>query len=88
MSVLADGHEKVFLHAMTLIKDGDNGSGDICKILKGNGITDIIGIFGMIKIKIEGLEYKENRQTFKLNQGQLLHTVGLQHKSYPGRRTP
>ena len=56
---------------MTLMKDRDNGSGEICKTLKCNGITDIIGIFGMSKSKIEGLEYKENRQTFKLNQGQL-----------------
>ena len=67
MLVSADDHEKVFIHAMTLMKDGDNSSGEICKTLKHNGITDIIGIFGMSKSKIEGLEYKENRQTFKLN---------------------
>ena len=71
MSVSIEDYEKVFLHAMFLMKDGDNGSGEICKTLKRNGITDIIGIFGMSKSEIEGLEYKENKQTFKLNRGQL-----------------
>ena len=50
--------EKVFLHAMDLMKDGANGSGEIYRILKQNGITDIMGIFALIKDEIEDLEYK------------------------------
>ena len=59
-----EDHEKVFLHAMSLMKE-------ICKTLRMNGITNILGIFGLSKGEIEGLVYKENRQTHKLNRGQL-----------------
>ena len=71
MSTSIEDQERVFLHAMSLMRDGDNGSGEICKTLRLNGINDILGIFGLSKGEIEGLEYKENRQTFKLNRGQL-----------------
>ena len=71
MSTSIEDQERVFLHAMSLMRDGDNGSGEICKTLRLNGINDILGIFGLSKGEIEGLEYKEDRQTFKLNRGQL-----------------
>ena len=43
---------------MDLMKDGANGSGEIYRIFKQNGITDIMGIFALTKDDIEDLEYK------------------------------
>ena len=71
MSVSAEDQDKVFLHAMALMRDGEDDSGEICKTLKRNGITNIIGIFVLKQIEIEGLDYKEKGNTFKLNRGQL-----------------
>ena len=71
MSESAEIQDPVFLHAMGLMKDGEDGSGEICKTLKRNGITDIIGIFALNKIEIEALDYKEKGKTSKLNRGQL-----------------
>ena len=55
MSVSAEDQDKVFLHAMALMRDGEDGFGEICKTLKRNGITNIIGIFALKKSKLRGL---------------------------------
>ena len=70
MSVQTTDEERIFLHTMDLMNDGADGSGEICKTLKLNGITDIIGFFALTKAEIETLEYKDGCQTNSLNQGQ------------------
>ena len=70
MAVSKDDQEKVFLHVMGLMKDGNDGSGEICKTLRRNGIEDIMGIFALTKQEIEDLEYKESNKKFRLLKGQ------------------
>ena len=49
--------EKVFLHAMHLMGDGANGSGEIYKILKHNGINNVTSILTLTKNEIKELKY-------------------------------
>ena len=70
MVVSDHDQEKVFHHVMGLMKDGDDGSGEICKTVRHNGINDIMGIFALTKQEIEDLEYKENNKKFQLLKGQ------------------
>ena len=70
MVVSNEDQEKVFHHVMGLMKDGDDGSGEIWKTLCRNGINDIMGIFALTKQEIEDLEYKENNKKFRLLKGQ------------------
>ena len=52
------------------MKDGYNGSGEIYKTFKQNGIIDIMDIFALTKDEIEELEYKGEEENFQLNLGQ------------------
>ena len=51
--------EKVFLHAMSLTKDSYNGSGEIYKTFKQNGIINIMDIFALTKYEIKDLIYEK-----------------------------
>ena len=70
MVVSNEDQAKVSLRAMDLMKDGIDGSGDISKTLKHNGIHDIMGIFTLTEDNIEHLEYNKGEGTSKLNIGQ------------------
>ena len=68
MVVSAETHEEVFLHAMGLMKDDADGSGEIYKTLNINDISDIIGIFVLKWTKVEELKYKTRSKTFSLSR--------------------
>ena len=70
MVISAEKHEEVFLHAMGLMKDSADGSGEIYKTLKHNDISDIIGIFVLKWTEIEDLKYKVSNKGFSLSRGQ------------------
>ena len=62
---------------MDPMKYGYDGSGDIYKILKQNGITDIMHIFALTKDEIKELIYEEEEEILKLNLGQycMIHAL-------------
>ena len=64
--------EKVFLHAMHLMGDKSNRSGEIYKILKQNGINNVTGIFTLTKNEIIELTYSGKEESFQLNLGQCI----------------
>ena len=70
MVISDEKHEEVFLHAMGLMKDNADGSGEIYKTLKHNDISDIIGIFVLKWTEIEDLKYKVSNKGFSLSRGQ------------------
>ena len=70
MEVSAEEHEEVLHHAMGLIKYGNNRSREAYTPLKHNGISNIIGIFVLIKSEIEDLRYNVINKVFLLNRGQ------------------
>ena len=52
------------------MNDGDDGSGEICKTLRNNGLTEIEDIFALSNDQIDDLSYKENNKRFTLTLGQ------------------
>ena len=62
-TISTEDKKKVFLHAMHLMNDGDDGSGEICKTLKKNGLTQIEDIFSLSNDQIDDLSYKENNKS-------------------------
>ena len=90
MVVSNNNREKVFHHVLGFMKDGDDGSGEICKTLRRNGITDIMGIFTLTKQEIEDLEYKENNRNFQLNRGQrnMICTISALNTRHKREGTP
>ena len=54
---------------MGLMKDSDDGSGEIYKTLKHNSISDIIGIFVLKWTEIKDLKYKVSNKGFSLKRG-------------------
>ena len=69
-TISTEDKRKVFLHAMHLMNDGDDGSGEICKTLKKNGLTQIEDIFSLSSNQIDDLSYKENNKKYSLNLAQ------------------
>ena len=61
-TISTEDKKKVFPHAMDLMNDGDDGSGEICKTLKKNSLTQIEDIFALSNNQIDDLSYKENNK--------------------------
>ena len=69
-SISTEDKRKIFLHAMGLMNDGDDGSGEICKTLRKNGLTQIEDIFALSNDQIDDLSYKESNKKYGLTLGQ------------------
>ena len=55
---------------MSFMNNGDDGSGEICKTLKKNGLTQIEEIFALSNDQIDDLSYKESSKKFTLTLAQ------------------
>ena len=77
--VTSSEHTQVYAHVMGLIGDPSEGSGEIAKTLKVNGILNILDICNLNKHMVEQLYYKVSNRKIELTieQQSLVINIGL-----------
>ena len=77
--VTADKHRSVMKHVLCLVGDPDNGTGEIDKTLKANGINDILDIVNLQRSVVSTFIYKEGNKKIDLSKGHQTLLILLAH---------
>ena len=77
--VTADEHRSIMTHVLCLIGDPNNGTGEIDKMLKANGINDILDIVNLQCSVVSTFICKEGNKKIELSKGHQTLLILLAH---------
>ena len=77
--VTEDKHRYFMKHVFRLVGDPNNGTGEIDKTLKTNGINDILDIVNLQRSVVSTFIYKEGNKKIDLSKGHQTLLILLAH---------